>query len=160
MGKIINERILEIVTTLTSPHTVSWQTAIALMQSNAMFAFVSVLSVKLCSIMQILASSIKQRSKTSFYLWDFRCSSVLPIINSVWKRTCRFMRFMRPFCSPPFYNDSNLDHKRCQWNLIFSVIITLVQLGIFRILIGFLPIWNIIFFLPYEANVGIVHCYL
>ena len=125
------------------------------MQSNAMFAFVSVLCEAMFNYAnsRILYSSwhgsIKQRSKTSFYLWDFRCSSVLPIINSVWKRTCRFMRFMRPFCSipfsPPFYNDSNLDHKRCQWNLIFSVIIKLVQLEMFRILIWFLPIWNISF---------------
>ena len=121
MGKIINERILEIVTTLTSPHTVSWQTAIALMQSNAMFAFVSVLStVKLCSIMQILASSIKQRSKTSFYLWDFRCSISLTLFENERVDLCDLCVLS---ILPLFYNDSNLDHKRCQWNLILSVIL-------------------------------------
>ena len=113
-------------------------------------------SVKLCSIMQILASFIppdmvvSNRDQRQVFICGTSdvlvCSPSLTLFEN--ERVCRFMRFMRPFCSilPPFYNDSNLDHKRCQWNLIFSVIITLVQLGFFRILIGFLSIWNIFFF--------------
>lgn len=112
-------------------------------------------SVKLCSIMQILASFIppdmvvSNRDQRQVFICGTSdvlvCSPSLTLFENERVDLCDLCVLSVPF-SPPFYNDSNLDHKRCQWNLIFSVIITLVQLGFFRILIGFLPIWNIFFF--------------